>query len=144
MPARRKDQQASEMVALYEQGFSLAQIATAFGVTRQSVHKMLKARKYVARTVAPLPFITWNGAKYTIDGFGYYRRTDDDRRRLHVDIWESENGPLLNGFEVHHADGNKMNNALDNLELLSSSKHGTRHGFGGNQYTGSLGARPVR
>jgi hypothetical protein len=144
MPAHRKDEKAAGMLALYAEGFSLAQVAKAFGVTRQSVYKMLRKRGYAARATAPLPFISWGNAKYTIDGFGYYRRTDDDRRRLHVDIWESENGPLPEGFDVHHADGDKTNNTPGNLELLSCSEHGRRHGFGGNQYTGSLGTRPIR
>lgn len=144
MPAHRKDQKAAEMLALYDRGFSLAQVAKAFGMTRQSVHKMLRKRGYAARKIEPLPFITWGGAKYTLDCFGYYRRTDDDRRRLHSDMWEAENGPIPEGFELHHADGDKTNNTLGNFELLTASEHGLRHGFGGNQYTGSLGTRPIR
>ncbi len=56
MPAPRKDQKARDMYDLYTQGFSLAQVATAFGVTRQGVHKMFTKRNYAMRTIKPLPF----------------------------------------------------------------------------------------
>ena len=41
------------------------------------------------------------------------------RKRLHVYIWEKENGPVPNGFNVHHVDEDKMNNDISNLKLLS-------------------------
>lgn len=38
-------------------------------------------------------------------------------------VWEFANGPIPAGFGVHHRDENKLNDALDNLELLSKADH---------------------
>lgn len=144
MPRRRDDIKAQEMTALYSAGFSLAQVAVAFGVSRQAVFKMLKRRGVAMRTAEPLPFITYQGRRYTIRNTGYYAATSGDRELLHRNVWKDERGPIPEGYEVHHKDGNKMNNTIENLTLLTSEEHGRAHGFGGNQYTGSLGSRPVR
>jgi len=144
MPAHRQDAKADAMYALYQRGHSLAQVARAFAVSRQSVYKMFAQRGLKLRTIQPLPFIVWQGHKYTRRSHGYYACTTNKRRYLHRDVWESLHGPIPSGYDVHHRDENKTNNAPANLELLLRSEHGKRHGFGGNQFTGSLGRRPVR
>lgn len=144
MPAHRNDAKADAMYVLYQQGFSLSQVAKAFSVTRQGVYKMFAKRNFTLRTVELLPFIVWNGRKYTRRLNGYYARTSGGRIYLHREVWEQANGPIPDGREVHHKNGDKTNNSLDNLEMLSESEHGTRHGFAGNQHVPSLGSRPVR
>ncbi len=144
MPAHRNNEKANAMYALYLDGHSLSQVAKAFSVTRQGVYKMFSKRGFAMRTVEPLPFIVWNGNKYTRRPNGYYARTSKGRRYLHIEMWEQANGPIPDGLEVHHADGDKTNNRLVNLELLTSSEHGRRHGFAGNQHVPSTGFRPVR
>lgn len=53
------------------------------------------------------------------------RKTNDEKpfykrwRAEHLLIWEAANGPLPKGFAVAFRDGNKLNTALDNLELVS-------------------------
>jgi predicted DNA-binding protein YlxM (UPF0122 family) len=71
MPAPRNDAKAGQMYALYQQGYSLAQVARAFSMTRQAVYKMFAKRCYAMRTVEPLPFIVWNEVKYTLNSEGY-------------------------------------------------------------------------
>lgn len=144
MPAHRQDDKANAMYGLYQQGFSLAEVAKAFGLSRQGVYKMFAKRGFAMRTVEPLPFIMWNGQKYTRRQNGYYARTRAGRRYLHLEMWEQANGPIPAGHDVHHRDGDKTNNVLDNLELLTKSEHGRRHGFAGNQHVPSTGRRPVR
>ena len=145
MPNRRQDEKASEMMVLYSQGFSLSEIGRAFGVSRQSVYKMLaRTRGIQLRELKRLPFIEYGGNRYTLRENGYYARTNDDRSYLHRDIWEANFGEIPFGYEVHHKDGNKENNDPSNFECLESSEHGRKHGFGGNQYTGSLGTRPIK
>ena len=61
---------------------------------------------------------------------GYYLSTREiggKRKRLHVYIWETNNGPIPAGYEVHHKDRDKTNNNLSNYELLSSLEHTKRH-----------------
>jgi|PlaIllAssembly_1097288.scaffolds.fasta_scaffold00028_11 hypothetical protein len=42
-------------------------------------------------------------------------------------VWELENGPIPIGHVVHHKDGNRRNNDLSNLELLSRKAHCKHH-----------------
>ena len=45
-------------------------------------------------------------------------------------VWEKENGkPVPEGYVVHHRDGNKTNNNIENLELLKESSHKKLHGL---------------
>ncbi len=46
---------------------------------------------------------------------------------FHRLIWEKENGAIPKGFDIHHKDGNKLNNAIDNLDCLSHSEHLSIH-----------------
>jgi len=59
-----------------------------------------------------------------------YRGTNYDgiRRPLHRVLMEEHLGRKLNPDElVHHKDGNKHNNALKNLEVMSAVDHGRLH-----------------
>ena len=132
------------MATAYEQGLSLAQVAALFSVTRQSAFNMLRRRGVPLRSAPTKPSVLWQGAKYSLRSNGYYARTLGRRTYLHRDVWEAENGSIPSGCDVHHLDEDKTNNAPDNLALHDKSEHGRRHGFGGNQHTGSLGRRPVK
>lgn len=144
MSAPRNDQKAEAMAAIYALGLSLAQTAAVFGVTRQSVYKMLSRRGASLRKSAPREFVIWRGEKYTLRSNGYFAKTTGDRAYLHREVWADENGPIPPGYDVHHVDENKTNSDPSNLAIHTASDHGRRHGFGGNQYTGSLGGRPVK
>jgi len=57
---------------------------------------------------------------------GYYlssRKIGTSRVRLHRYMWMKYYGEIPKGFEVHHKDGDKDNNEIENLELLSKKKH---------------------
>ena len=43
--------------------------------------------------------------------------------KLHLYIWELENGQKPGGYDLHHKDYDKGNYNLENLELLSKSDH---------------------
>jgi hypothetical protein len=59
---------------------------------------------------------------------GYLRGNVDGRLQLgHVAAWEAVNGPKPEGFQIHHIDGDKQNNALDNLLLVDSVTHKRIH-----------------
>ena len=47
--------------------------------------------------------------------------------RLHQEIWKEANGPIPEGYEVHHKDHNPLNNNIANLELLSAADHHAHH-----------------
>ena len=68
-----------------------------------------------------------------------YRRYPNSKRKehrryfgrsrgfLHRDVWEFHNGPIPEGFDVHHKDGNTENNDIGNLEVMSRADHLKEH-----------------
>ncbi|EOH1040497.1 HNH endonuclease signature motif containing protein [Enterobacter kobei] len=66
-------------------------------------------------------------AKTRTERVYFQRRTPDGVRRLHRDVWEHHYGEIPEGFHVHHKDGDPLNNAVENLELLSEIDHREHH-----------------
>lgn len=61
---------------------------------------------------------------------GYYlssKLIDGKRKRLHIYMWERENGPVPEGFHVHHINKDKSNNSIENLTILCSHEHLSLH-----------------
>lgn len=136
MPQPRKDEQAAEMYALYQEGKSLSQVAKVYSVTRQSVFELFKSRGLKMRPKPdPKPFVLFNGAKYTLRNTGYFGKTTKPRSSLHRDIWEFHNGPIPEGWDIHHKDENKMHNELTNFECLPKAEHTRLYSPHNNQYT---------
>ena len=55
---------------------------------------------------------------------GYIRiNTEMGHRR----VWRKHHGPVPVGFFIHHIDGNKQNNAIENLELVDALTHKRLH-----------------
>src|SRR5262245_28980841 len=54
---------------------------------------------------------------------GYQRIEITLRLYVHRLVWEAFHGPIPSGFEINHRDGNKANNRLDNLELVTRSEN---------------------
>lgn len=65
----------------------------------------------------------------------YYQRTGG--YNLHRAVWEYHNGPIPDGYHVHHKDGNYDNNDISNLECLSPQEHFAEH----YQYTSEFNSR---
>jgi hypothetical protein len=52
--------------------------------------------------------------------------------KLHRVIWEQHYGKIPKGYQIHHIDGNKLNNHISNLKLISMSEHSRLHMIGEN------------
>lgn len=69
----------------------------------------------------------YNGYSFRRDKkTGYYlssKPIGKHRKRLHVYVFECENGKITKGYEVHHKDHDKDNNEPDNLILLIKKEH---------------------
>jgi hypothetical protein len=74
-------------------------------------------------------------SKEKIDGFSVWSDkkgykviwVDGKSIKVHVYVWEKENGPKPLGFDIHHKDYDKGNYKIENLELLSKSDHQKIH-----------------
>lgn len=70
----------------------------------------------------------WKGGRTIKDGYIYLAVSPNNRRFEHDIIMEKYLGRQLTKDEcVHHIDGNKQNNKIDNLQLTSRSAHTIHH-----------------
>lgn len=62
---------------------------------------------------------------------GYYLITTSKegnaKKPLHRLIYETFYGKIPEGCVIHHKDGNKLNNCVNNLQLLAESEHNKLH-----------------
>lgn len=70
----------------------------------------------------------FNGKKYTLDEKSGYYLNSTEHKRLHRAVWEYYNGGIPSGYHIHHIDGNKENNHIDNLMMLDPCEHLRLHG----------------
>ena len=125
-----------EMYRMYLDGYSLQQVGKVFNRSRQSVFSLFQWHSRPTRGKRkPLEFVEFNGNKYTLRTTGYFAKTNKDRTLLHRDIWEFYNGTIPEGWDVHHKDKNKLNNASYNFECLPKADHTRLHRHGQNQHT---------
>lgn len=135
------------MYADYQSGLSLAEVGAKHGRTRQNMHEIFKARGLKLRSRNFQPVVEYQGRKYTCQKTGgrhrYLRDTKAGRGRqnkqtvyLHHVIWVEHNGPIPAGHKLAFKDGNHLNCAIENLELLSNSEQVRKYACKGqNQFT---------
>ena len=66
----------------------------------------------------------FNGETFYLCGYYFQHKG----RRLHRVVWEFYHGPVPKGYHVHHMDGNRANNQIENLECIPAEKHESDHG----------------
>ena len=119
----------------YCNGMSLSEVGNKYNITRQSVYTGFKRRNFKMRQKIKLPYVYFNKNKYTLRNHGYYACTTGKRTLMHRDIWEHYNDKIPEFYDIHHINRNKLNNRIDNLELLRKDEHARRFNTGRNQYS---------
>lgn len=57
---------------------------------------------------------------------GYLRRSHGGKYK-HQLVWEEINGPTPPGMHIHHINGDRLDNRIENLSLVSNSEHQRLH-----------------
>ena len=90
--------------------------ATFFDRDDDFFAKIVKADGYDAEK-----YIWFDGRRYTRQEDGHYRGYKG--KYLHRAVWEHFNGEIPKEYVVHHVDGDKSNNDISNLTLLTKAEH---------------------
>jgi hypothetical protein len=73
---------------------------------------------------------TWNEGKgkIWIDEKGYAKKSVNNKHiRLHRLIWEQYNCKIPEGYDIHHINGNKLDNRIENLQMIRHNEHTRLH-----------------
>lgn len=70
----------------------------------------------------------FQGVKFCRDDSTGYYLNGTIHERMHRYVWEHYCGKIPEGFQVHHIDGDKSNNSIDNLALMTTTAHQKLHG----------------
>ena len=139
MSCKPDTETTAKMYSLYTAGESLSAVGEAFGVSRQTVFMRFKRAGKPMRTTTKKAVVNFNGATYTERANGYLAKTDGARELLHRDVWEYYHGEIPPSHDIHHKDGCKTNNDIENLLLIHKAEHTKLHGLKNNQYTKKRG-----
>jgi hypothetical protein len=89
------------------------------GIIKQTLANMNLSKKYNTPEKHSYPFITKDGYRLImVDGRVY---------KEHKYVWEQINGPIPKGMHVHHINLDKLDNRIENLDLLSKNHHALLH-----------------
>ena len=71
----------------------------------------------------------FNGFRFNKDiSTGYYKGwVNGVIWSMHRYVWYFYNGEIPKGYHVHHKDGDKANNSIDNLECIDGYEHLSQH-----------------
>ena len=125
----------NELYQDYESGLSLSKLSKNAGVTRQCLYKAFKLRGLNLRTMPKRNYQIFDGKKFTLRNTGYYSLTTGDRKLMHRYVWEKHNGTIPFFWDIHHINGVKSDNRIENLECLTKSEHSRKYNTGNNQFT---------
>lgn len=96
-------------------------------VTKEGLLYKITARKHFEN--AKLVYVEIK--PHPKNGYYFISRTDENGVRIstsiHRLVWETYNGPIPQGYEIDHIDGDKSNNALSNLRCVTHKENMANH-----------------
>jgi len=133
------------IIALYKKGFSLPAISEVVGMTNQAIWDRLKKAKVKRRSMSESVKLSyengrskkyfgeknhlWKGGRYKdIDGY-INIQVNGKQVFEHRFIWEKHYGRLPRGWLVHHLNGVRDDNRIENLQAMPRKKHNPRLQF---------------
>jgi hypothetical protein len=154
----REDQ--ARVLALYKSGHSVSEISKMFDVSVSPIRRILIANEALRTRAQGIAIASargvfkasakrgenshrWRGGKSKSYGYVLVRNPfHDPSMRGAVDkgyyipehrlVWMQVNGEIPPGFEVHHINGVKDDNRLENLMIMEKAAHAKSHMGAGN------------
>lgn len=71
--------------------------------------------------------VYFNDLRFSRNNKNCYFRNATTKERLHRYVWKYYNGDIPEGYDIHHIDGDKGNNDISNLQMLSVHEHQRLH-----------------
>ncbi len=104
---------------------------------RNLLHRNKKRRMFCSRLCFILSITKTTrsnpGEYFKKDQERWYVYWREDEKRFVIPkarwVWEKHNGPIPDGYDIHHKDENKENDKIENLELRESYEHREWHKF---------------
>lgn len=143
---RKNNNLVAAMYALYLSGKSLEQVGEVYKRTRQSIYSLFQSRGYPLRSKKKYPELVIDGIKFTPSHkAGLWRATIRSKNLLlsHY-IWAKHHGPVPKGHGIHYKNGDRNDNRIENLELLTIAEISSKYSPHLNQFTSPTGSRIVR
>ena len=102
-------------------------------VTRRSVRCHLCDNKNRVETNRGENNPNWKGGKTHNNGYIYLRAYREGKKHCyqaeHILVWEQANGKLPDGWIVHHLNGIRKDNRLENLSAMPRERHNLKLAF---------------
>ena len=114
----------------YAAGGNLKTLAEGFFRSKSWLVLQFKKHKLKPAFRSRKEIYLHDGKPYVLDDTGYYRSIKRNGTLLHREIWQMTNGPIPEGHEIHHVNGNKTDNRKENLVMLNKHSHLKKHGVG--------------
>ena len=72
--------------------------------------------------------VEFKGTKFYSGKDKYFRSFKNPKTKyLHRAIWEDTFGEIPKNYHIHHKDGNKFNNSIENLDIIHRAEHLSFH-----------------
>ncbi len=135
-----KDVDSEKIIDMYNGGMSLREVSEIVGLTDQGVYERLKKSGVKTRTISESLKLAhklgktknvsgknnwnWKGGRHK-NKYGYITINIGNNRKRpeHRMVWEKHNGEIPEGWVVHHLNGIRDDNRIENLCAMPRKYH---------------------